>query len=136
MKFQDGGSAVIRFPKPGVTMFPEEKIRNEVTVIKYIQDHTTIPVPFILHWGTKDESPLQLGPFIIMEYINHEMDMGAALNTPGHSAQERPHLDPNIDPVKLEMLYRQVADILLQLSKFEFPAIGSLKQSDEFSLST
>lgn len=49
MKFQDGGSAVIRFPKPGVTMFPEEKIRNKVAMIKYIQDHTTIPIPFILH---------------------------------------------------------------------------------------
>jgi aminoglycoside phosphotransferase (APT) family kinase protein len=133
MKFQDGGSAVIRFPKPGITMFPEEKIRNEVAMIRYIQDHTTIPVPFILHWGTKEESPLQLGPFIIMEYINHEMDMGAALNTPGRNAQERPHLDPNIDPAKLEMLYRQVADILLQLSRLEFPAIGSLEQSGESS---
>ncbi|KAM3513052.1 hypothetical protein MY11210_003254 [Beauveria gryllotalpidicola] len=49
MKFQDGGSAVIRFSKPGATMFPEEKIRNEAAMIRYIQDHTTIPVPFILH---------------------------------------------------------------------------------------
>lgn len=32
MKF-DGGSAVIRFQKPGATMFPEEKVRNEVAVI-------------------------------------------------------------------------------------------------------
>ncbi len=132
MKFQDGGSAVIRFPKPGVTMFPEEKIRNEVSMIKYIQDHTTIPVPFILHWGTKEESPLGLGPFIIMEYINHEMDMGTALNTPGRGTQDRPLIDPNINPAKLEMLYRQMADILLQLSKLEFPAIGSLEQTDEF----
>ena len=31
------------------------------------------------------------------------------------------------------MLYRQVADILLQLSQLEFPAIGSLEQSGEFS---
>lgn len=30
MKFEDGGSALIRFPKPGATMFPEEKVRNEV----------------------------------------------------------------------------------------------------------
>ncbi|KAM3428629.1 hypothetical protein NHJ13734_008516, partial [Beauveria thailandica] len=133
MKFQDGGSAVIRFPKPGVTMFPEEKIRYEVAMIRYIQDHTTIPVPFILHWGTKEESPLGLGPFIIMDYINHEMDMGAALNTAGRGPQDRPLLDPNIDPAKLEMLYRQMADILLQLSTLELPAIGSLQQTDEFS---
>ena len=133
MKFQDGGSAIIRFPKPGATMFPEEKIRNEVAMIKYIQDHTTIPVPFILHWGTKEESPLGLGPFIIMEYINHEMDMGAALNTAGRGTQDRPLLDPNIDPAKLEMLYRQMADVLLQLSTLELPAIGSLQQTDESS---
>ncbi|KAM3449582.1 hypothetical protein MY3296_006802 [Beauveria thailandica] len=133
MKFQDGGSAVIRFPKPGVTMFPEEKIRYEVAMIRYIQDHTTIPVPFILHWGTKEESPLGLGPFIIMDYINHEMDMGAALNTAGRGTEDRPLLDPNIDPAKLEMLYRQMADILLQLSTLELPAIGSLQQTDEFS---
>lgn len=49
MKFQDGGSAVIRFPNPGITMFPEEKVRNEVAMIRYIQDKTAIPVPFILH---------------------------------------------------------------------------------------
>lgn len=133
MKFQDGGSAVIRFPKPGVSMFPEEKIRNEVAMIKYIQDKTTIPVPFILHWGTKEESPLGLGPFIIMEYINHEMDMGAALNMAGRGIQDRLLLDPNIESAKLEMLYRQVADILLQLSYLELPAIGSLRQTDEFS---
>ena len=72
MKFQDGGSAIIRFPKPGATMFPEEKVRNEVAAIRYIQEHTSVPVPSILHWGTKEESPLGLGPFIIMEYIDRE----------------------------------------------------------------
>ncbi|KAK2608995.1 hypothetical protein QQS21_002475 [Conoideocrella luteorostrata] len=77
MKFQDGGSAVIRFPKPGCPMFPEEKIQNEVAAIKFIQDNTSIPVTFILHWGTREESPLGLGPFIIMEYINHETDVGS-----------------------------------------------------------
>lgn len=133
MKFQDGGSAVIRFPKPGVTMFPDEKVRNEVAMIRYIQDHTTIPVPFILHWGTKEESPLGLGPFIIMEYIPHEMNMAAALNTPGLGTQDWPILDPDIEPARLEMLYRQVADVLLQLSALELPAIGSLRHKDEFS---
>lgn len=57
MEFMDGGSAIIRFPLPGVSMFPEEKIQNEVAVMKYIHEHTSIPVPFILHWGNRDESP-------------------------------------------------------------------------------
>lgn len=86
MKSQDGGEAVIRFPKPGVTMFPEEKIRNEVAMIKYIQDRAGIPVPFILHWGTNAESPLGLGPFIIMEYINHYRYGGGSQHTrPWHA---------------------------------------------------
>ncbi|OAQ68096.2 protein kinase-like protein [Pochonia chlamydosporia 170] len=133
MKFQDGGSAVIRFPKPGCTMFPEEKIRNEVAVMKYIQDNTSIPVPFILHWGTKEESPLGLGPFIIMKYIDHDTDVGKVLDMPELDWRERPRLDPHVDPNKLEVLYRQLADVLLQLSKLEFPTIGSLEEVDEFT---
>lgn len=133
MKFQDGGSAIIRFPKPGATMFPEEKVRNEVAAIRYIQDHTSIPVPFILHWGTKEESPLGLGPFIIMEYINNEMNLSKALNMPELRIEDRPRLDPNIDIGKLEMLYGQFADILLQLNKISLPRIGSLEQNEDFT---
>ena len=133
MKFQDGGSAIIRFPKPGVTMFPEEKIRGEVAAIRYIQDHNSIPVPFIIHWGTKEESPLGLGPFIIMEWIDHEMNLTKALNTPGLGIEDRPLLDPNIEISKLEMLYGQFADILLQLNKLSFPRVGSLERIDDFT---
>lgn len=131
MKFEDGGSALIRFPKPGTTMFPEEKVRNEVAVIRYIQKYTSIPVPFILHWGTKDESPLGLGSFIPMNYIDHAMDLDAALNTPTLHIEDRPILDPSIDIDKLEMLYGQLADILIQLSLLSLPKIGSLAQIND-----
>lgn len=133
MEFQDGGSAVIRFPKAGMTMLPEEKIRNEVATMKLIQEKTTIPVPFILHWGSREESPLQLGPFIIMEYVKHHTDMGQALNIPGRSLEDPPYVDPDIDPAKLEKLYRQMADILLQLSRLQFPAIGALEETDDYT---
>ncbi|KAJ5565719.1 hypothetical protein N7535_007357 [Penicillium sp. DV-2018c] len=133
MKFEDGGSAIIRFPKPGSTMFPEEKVRNEVDILRYIQQHTTIPVPFVLHWGTKEENPLGLGSFIIMEYIDHVMDVSDVLNTPGFEIKDRPILDPNIDDAKLELLYGQFADILLQLSTLRLPRIGSLVQIDDFT---
>ncbi|KAJ6090254.1 hypothetical protein N7486_009069 [Penicillium sp. IBT 16267x] len=108
MKFEDGGSAIIRFPKPGATMFPEEK-------------------------GTKEENPLGLGPFIIMEYIDHVMDLSDVLNTPGFAIKDRPILDPNVDDAKLEPLYGQFADILLQLSTLQLPRIGSLVQIDDFT---
>lgn len=133
MKFEDGGSAIIRFPKPGATMFPEEKVRNEVAIIRYIHQHTTIPVPFVLHWGTKEENPLGLGPFIIMEYIDHALDLSDVLNTPGFATADRPILNPNIDDTKLQLLYRQFADVLLQLSTLRLPNIGSLVQIDDFT---
>lgn len=133
MKFKDGGSAIIRFPKLGATMFPDEKVRNEVDIIRYIHQHTTIPVPFVLHWGTKEENPLGLGPFIIMEYIDYVMDLSDVLNTPGFAIKDRPILDPNVDNAKLELLYGQFADILLQLSTLQLPKIGSLVQIDDFT---
>ncbi|KAJ5127721.1 phosphotransferase family protein [Penicillium atrosanguineum] len=88
MKFEDGGSAIIRFPKPGAVMFPEEKVRNEVAAMRFIQDHTSIPVPSIFHWGTKEESPIGLF-FIILEYIEHEMDLSDALNIHRRGSGER-----------------------------------------------
>lgn len=106
MKFEDGGSAIIRFPKPGATMFPKEKVRNEVDIIRYIYQHTIIPVPFVLHWGTKEENPFGLGPFIIMEFIDHAMDLSDVLNTAGFAIKDRPILDSNVDDAKLELLYR------------------------------
>lgn len=68
-----------------------------------------------------------------MEYISHETDVGKVLNMPELDWRERPRLDPHVDPDKLEMLYRQLADVLLQLSKLEFPTIGSLEETDEFT---
>ncbi|KAG8420490.1 hypothetical protein J3459_011010 [Metarhizium acridum] len=61
------------------------------------------------------------------------MNMTAALNTPGLTSDIPPVVDPNIDEAKLEMLYRQVANVLLQLSKLELPLIGALEETDEWS---
>lgn len=129
--FNGGGSTLIRFPKPGKVMFPEEKVRNEVAIMHYIQAHTSIPVPFILHWGKKEESPCGLGPFIIMEYVDHACDISDALDTPGISYEDRAILDPSIDEERLRKLYGQIVDVLLQLSTLSFPRIGSLTQADD-----
>lgn len=68
-----------------------------------------------------------------MEYIDHVMDLSDVLNTPGVAIKDRPILDPNIDEAKLELLYGQFADILLQLSTLRLPRIGSLAQIDDFT---
>ncbi|MCJ1259931.1 hypothetical protein MMC24_007770 [Lignoscripta atroalba] len=135
MTFLSGRPAMIRFPDPGRIKFPEEKIRKEVAVIRLLQEQTSIPVPFILHHGMTDESPFGLGPFIIMEYIEHACDLVDALNTPGLAIEERPILDPNIAAERLEYVYGQIAHILLQLSKLSFPRIGAPVEVSENSCS-
>jgi hypothetical protein len=61
------------------------------------------------------------------------MNMTKASNMPDLRIEDRPHLDPNIDIDKLELLYRQMADTLLQLSKLSLPRIGLLEQIDDFT---
>jgi aminoglycoside phosphotransferase (APT) family kinase protein len=87
MDFENSASLLIRFPQPGAVKFPEEKIRREVAVMRYVADYTAIPVPFVLRIGMSDEGPAGLGPFILMEYIRHARNMSAVLNTPGTLSQ-------------------------------------------------
>lgn len=120
MKFMDGGSAIIRFPIPGVSMFPEEKVKREVSVIRFIERHTSVRVPHVLHYGMTDQSPAGLGPFIVMEYIENDSDLVDALNTPGLRDDERCILDTDIDEGRLRSVYSDMADILLQLARKSF----------------
>lgn len=74
--------------------------------------------------------PLGSGPFIIMEYISHEMNLRKALNIPEIGTEGHPRFDPNVDIDKLEILYEQFADVLLELNEISLPRIGSLEQTD------
>jgi hypothetical protein len=132
MKFLDGGSAIIRFPIPGVSVFPEEKLKREVSVMRFIERHTSIHVPHVLHYGMTAESPAGLGsPFIIMEYIENDADLVDALNTPGLKDEDRPILDPNISEDRLRSVYGDMAEILLQLAKHSFTEIGCISNNEE-----
>ncbi|KAJ5096623.1 hypothetical protein N7456_007344 [Penicillium angulare] len=133
MKFARSPGVIIRFPLPGAIMFPEEKLRNEVAIMRLIRDQTTIPVPFVIHSGTKRESPAGLGPFIIMDTIEHTMDMVDKLKTPGRPNGERNILDPNISIAELQTMYKSLARILISLSKLSYNSIGSLRQIDDFT---
>lgn len=126
IRFADDTSALIRFPQPAYFQYAEEKLVAEVAAMRYISDHTTIPLPFILHYGMKEESPGGLGPFIIMEWVENTGDVVDVLNNPGLADGIPAVLDPNIDEKKLEHMYSQMADVLLQLSTCEFASIGSL----------
>ncbi|KAH7313819.1 phosphotransferase family protein [Stachybotrys elegans] len=128
MAYKDGSSAVLRVPIKGLVPFPEEKIRYEVATMRYISTHTTIPVPHIYHHGSAAENPTGLGPFIIMDYIDHRQNMSRELLDPTRPHDERPMLDPGIAEDKLMYLYSQMASILLQLDSLKFSKIGSLME--------
>lgn len=66
-----------------------------------------------------------------MDYINHEFDFIDALNIPGRSRQERPIMNPDISSERLELVYSQMADILLQLSRHSFSEIGCISKANE-----
>lgn len=69
MTFTNNSSAIIRFPLPGAIMFPEEKVRNEVSIMQFLLEQTSdkipIPIPTIFRWAETKESPSELAPFII-----------------------------------------------------------------------
>ncbi|KAH7240285.1 kinase-like domain-containing protein [Fusarium redolens] len=134
LEYDDESSIALRIPSPA-TRFPDEKVRYEVATMRYVAANTTITVPKIYHWGTSQENPLGLGPFMIMEYIENETTLSQALNNPTLDPTDSHSLDPNISDARLEFLYRQMANIILQLSTLSFPEIGSLVENDERNIS-
>lgn len=131
MVFIDGGSAVIRFPVPGSSAIREEKVRREVSVMRFLERHTNIRIPPVLHYGMTEGSPAGLGPFIVMEYTEHDSDICDALNDPRLSTEDRPILDPNISVERLKSVYGRMADIILQMAKQSFAEIGSITNNEE-----
>jgi len=68
MKFTNNWGAIIRFPLPGAIMLPEEKIRNEASIMRFILETTSsdklpVPVPPISRWTEKERESLKLGSF-------------------------------------------------------------------------
>ncbi|RHZ58439.1 hypothetical protein CDV55_105911 [Aspergillus turcosus] len=98
--------------------------------MQFVKEKTNIPVPSVIAWGLGHENPLGLGPFIIMEYIE-----GEPLDTilrQGTGPEEAHALRLDISDEELETLYRQIANILLELSAHDFPRIGSLSRNPDF----
>ncbi|KAK7185458.1 phosphotransferase enzyme family protein [Paraphaeosphaeria sporulosa] len=119
IRFSNGGpKAVIRFPKPGhtATAFRDEKVSNEVQFLKFLSEKTTIPVPRVVSWGMIEDSPQHLGPFIIMDYVDE-------------TEQDEVILATDVDDMKLDYVYEQLADYMLQLSRLDFSTIGAISKS-------
>ena len=74
---------LIRFPFPGKVYEPwrEKKVKQEVMVLRYLLEHTSIPVPRVRDWGLGEESPGLLGPFMIEDFMEGE-NLGDVLKKP------------------------------------------------------
>ncbi|KAL5330170.1 hypothetical protein ACEPPN_003695 [Leptodophora sp. 'Broadleaf-Isolate-01'] len=131
----EGPDAIIRFPKPGhtATALRDEKVANEVQIMEYLSENTTVPLPRVHSWGLTVDSPQQFGPFIIMDYIDGTL-LSTVLKQPTESEQEGVVLNPNIDNTILDKIYYQIADYMLQLSQLTFSRIGAI--SKEYASNT
>ncbi|KAJ5972398.1 uncharacterized protein N7479_002316 [Penicillium vulpinum] len=92
----------------------------EVEALRLIRQKTALPVPEVWAWGVADISPLNLGPFILMTFIEG-VCLKDVLIESGSQVLKR-HLPDDT----IELIYRQMANIMLQLFKIDFYRIGSL----------
>lgn len=131
IRFDDGGpKAVIRFPKPGITAtnLRDEKVKNEVQVLEFLREKTTIPVPRVVSWGMTKDSPAHLGPFMIMEFVDG-ISLATTLQQPTENARDEVVLKTDVDDTKLDYIYEQLADYMLQLSRLDFTTIGAMTKN-------
>ncbi|KAL4920831.1 hypothetical protein BDW62DRAFT_208919 [Aspergillus aurantiobrunneus] len=128
LEFEYGFSSLLRLPCPGSVVFAE-KVRNELAIMTFLKKHTKIHVPTVISYGMADQSPENLGPFILMEYINNTSKLTTQLRAPGYQRSDR-LLDPDIEGSKLEFFYSQAAGILLELSKPFFNLIGCMTDGE------
>jgi len=126
MVFSNSTAWMIRFPRVGNVCddYSDEKVAMEVTALSLIHNRTTIPVPKVQAWGLAASNLLGLGPFIMMDFIDG-VSLSDLLKDPN---AERPTrlMREDISDSDIEVIYRQLANYLLQLFKLDFGRIGSL----------
>ena len=89
---------------------------SEIYTIDYVSKHTTIPTPRILDYNVNPSNPLG-APYMLMKEVQ------------GHFVE---HLT-RIPKQYMRHVYRQIAEIVLQLSRLQFPLLGLLQHSDSES---
>ncbi|KAF4509854.1 hypothetical protein G6O67_001794 [Ophiocordyceps sinensis] len=98
--------------------------------MRFIQINTTIPIPKILGSGVADGEFDGLGPYIIMEFVKGTSLDDLLLEDDGEWSLKK---DCPVDTIKT--VYRQVANIYLELFQHAFSKIGSLSMVEDDRLS-
>ncbi|KAJ5819383.1 hypothetical protein N7474_004974 [Penicillium riverlandense] len=126
MVFSDSTAWMVRYPLVGMVSddHADEKVAMEVAALNVIRNRTTIPVPRVQAWGSAASNPLGLGPFIMMDFIDG-VSLSDLLQDPRAECPSRV-IREDIKDSDIELIYRQLANFLLQLLKLDFDRIGSL----------
>ncbi|PYH64227.1 phosphotransferase family protein [Aspergillus vadensis CBS 113365] len=112
---------IIRFAALGRAILRREKVQNEVATMNYLRKTTSIPIPEVYASGI-----CWAGPYIIMSIIE-----GVPLSQllKDHSVEGRPVLNPQISNHSLKHAYREMAILVLELSRVELDSIGALQDT-------
>ncbi|KAH6628108.1 kinase-like domain-containing protein [Chaetomium tenue] len=111
----EGPKWVVRVPIEPAFEDAWAKLQSEVATIQYLKQETRVPVPCIYAYGrdatlTKSGTGTQM--FIISEFVQgHPLNKSVLKST---------------DDEHKETFYSQLIDVLAELRKLEFPAMGSL----------
>ena len=97
-------------------------------VLEFLREKTTIPVPRVVSWGMTKDSPAHLGPFMIMDFIDG-ISLATILQQPTENTRDEVVLKTDVDDSKLDYIYEQLADYMLQLSRLDFTTIGAITKS-------
>ncbi|OJZ88519.1 hypothetical protein ASPFODRAFT_31498 [Aspergillus luchuensis CBS 106.47] len=119
---------IIRFAALGRAILRREKVQDEVATMNYLRKTTSIPIPEVYASGI-----CWAGPYIIMSAIE-----GVPLSQllKDHSSAGRPVLNPQISNHSLKHAYREMAILVLELSRVEFDSIGALEETQHGDLFT
>lgn len=117
--YQDGFRVLVRFTALGRAVFRHEKVQDEVAVMKYLAENTSIPIPTVLGSGR-----CAVGPYMVMTLLEGNL-LSRYLRDPMKKIET---LSLHISEGALKKAYRDMADIILELAKPEFSFIGALRQ--------
>jgi hypothetical protein len=92
-----------------------DRLSSEVATMQYVEVHTNIPVPHIIHHSVEVDSGGIGSPYIIMTKVD-----GVALSS----------IWDDMEDSKREIVLRQVVDILLELASQRFDKIGMLLRQE------
>ncbi|KAJ1560524.1 hypothetical protein HK096_008311 [Nowakowskiella sp. JEL0078] len=91
------------------------RVESEVATMQYIESHTKIPIPHVIHHGVQNAGVHHL-PYILMSKVD-----GSPLSSSWN----------DMDDEKREIVLQQVVDMLLELSTQRFDKIGALFKRQE-----